>query len=70
MNQCPSHQTTGDGRKRWFSSSIGACEGGELWLGVRQWMISLLGTEKDTPMSGPFAAMVEDRFYRRRILPL
>jgi len=38
VNQYPSYLTTWEGRKRWFSSSIGACEGGGLWLGVRQWI--------------------------------
>jgi len=70
VNQYPSHLTTWEGRKRWFSSSIGACKGGVLWLGVRQWMSSVLGTEEDTPMSRPFAAMVEKRLCKRDMLPV
>jgi len=70
VNQYPSHLTTWEGRNRWFSSSMGACEGGVLWLGVHQWMSSVLGTEKDTPMSWPLASMVEKRFCRQRMLPL
>jgi len=49
---------------------MGAVEGGYLWLGVRQWTNSVLGTEKDTPMSRPFADMVEKCSCRRRTLPL
>ena len=37
---------------------MGAIEGGDLWLGVRQWMSSVIGTEKDTLMSRPLAATV------------
>jgi len=70
VNQYPSHLTTWEGRKRWPSSSIGAFEGGVLWLGVRQWMSSVFGTEKETPMSRPFVAMVEKRVCKRRMLPL
>jgi len=49
---------------------MGAADLGVLWLGVRQWMSSVLGTEKETPMSRPFAEMVENMFCRRRMLPL
>jgi len=49
---------------------MGAGEGGVLWMGVRQWMSSVLGTEKETPMSWPFAVMEEKRLCRRRTLPL
>ena len=38
VNQYPSHLTTLEGWKRWPSSSMGAIQGGDLWLGVRQWM--------------------------------
>ena len=48
----------------------GGCSGGVLWLGVRQWMSSVLGTEKDTPMSRPLAAMVVKSLCRLRMLPL
>jgi len=70
VNQYPSHLTTTEGRKRWPSNSIRALEGGDLWLGVRQWISSVLGTEKDTPMSRPLFAMVEKSLCRRRMLPL
>ena len=70
MNQDPSHLTTPEGRKRWSSSSIGVVEGGVLWLGVRQWISSVLGTEKDTPRSRPLAAIVEYSLCRRRTLLL
>jgi len=70
VNQYPSHLPTLEGWKRWPSSLIGAVEGGVLWLGVRQWISSVLGTEKDTPMSRPLVAMVEKSRYRRRMLPL
>jgi len=33
-------------------------------------MISVLGTEKDTPMFRPLVAIVENRFCRRRMLLL
>ena len=49
---------------------MGAVEGGVLRLGVRQWMSSVLGTEKDLPMSRPFAAMVEKSFCKWRMFPL
>jgi len=70
VNQYPSHLTTLEGSKRWRSSPMGVVEGGVLWLGVRQWISSVLGTEKDTSMSRPFAAMVEKSPCRRRMLPL
>jgi len=69
VNQYPSHLTTLEGRKRWPSSSMGANEGGDLWLGVRLWMSSLFGTEKDTPMSPPLAATVLKSLYSLRMLP-
>jgi len=58
VNQYPSHLTTLEGWKRWPSNSMGAVEGGDLWLVVRQWRSSVFGTEKDTPMSRPLAATV------------
>jgi len=70
VNQYPSHLTTLDGWKRCPSRSMGAIEGGDLWLGVRQWMSSVLGTEKDTPMSRPFAATVLRSLCSLRMLPL
>jgi len=70
VNQYPSYVTTPEGRKRWPSNSIVAFEGGVLWLRVRQWISSAFGTEKDTPMSRPFAAMVEKSPCRQRMLPL
>ena len=70
MKQYPSHLKTLEGWKRWPSSSIGAVECGVLWLGVRQWITSVLGTEKDTPMSRPLAAMVKKSTYRWRMLSL
>jgi len=63
VNQNPSPLTTWEGRKRWFPSSIGSCEGGVLWLEGRQWTSSALGTEQDRPMSRPLAAMVEKRLF-------
>ena len=70
VNLYPSHFTIFEGWKRWPSSAIGAVEGGVLWLGVRQWMSSVLGAEKDMPMSRPFAAMVEKALCSWRMLPL
>jgi len=72
VNQYPSHLTTLEGWKRWPSTSIEAVEGarGVLWLGVRQWMSSVLGTENDTPMSWPLAAMVVKSLCRLCKLPL
>jgi len=49
---------------------MGAVDRGVLWLGVRQWMSSVLGTEKETPMFRPFVDMVVKSPCRRRILPL
>jgi len=49
---------------------MGAVEGGVLWLGVRQWTSSVLGTENDTPMSRPLPDVVEKSCCRRRMLPL
>jgi len=70
VNQYSSHLTTLEGWKSRPSSSIGAVEGGVLWLGVRQWMSSVFGTEKDTPMFGPLVAMVEKCLCKRRMFPL
>ena len=70
VNQYPSHLTTSEGRNRWPSSSMEAVEGGVLWLGVRQWMSSVFGTEKDTPMFWPFVDMVWKSSCRRRMLLL
>jgi len=49
---------------------MGALDGGVLWLGVRQWISSVLGTENETPMSRPLADMVVKIFCRRRMFPL
>jgi len=49
---------------------MGAVEGGVLCLGVRQWISSVLRTEKDTPMSRPLADRVEKSYCRRRMLSL
>jgi len=70
VTEYPSHLNTLEGRQSWSSSSIGAVEGGALSLGVRQWRSSVLGTEMDTAMSRPFAAMVEKGPCRRRMLSL
>ena len=69
-NQYPSHLTTLEGWKRWPSSAMGAIEGGDLWLGVRQWMSTVFGTEQDTPMSRPLAATVLKSLSSLRMLPL
>jgi len=68
--QYPSHLTTLEGWKRWPSSSMGAIEGGDLGLGVRQWMSLVFGTEKDTPMSRPLAATVSKTLWSLWMLPL
>jgi len=60
VNQYHNHLTTWEGWQIYPSGSMGAVEGGDLWLGVRQWTSSVLGTEKDTPMSQPLVAMVEE----------
>jgi len=70
VNQYPSHLTTLESWKRCPSSSMGAIEGGDLRLGVRQWMSSVFGTEKDTPMSRPLAATVLKILCSLRMLPL
>jgi len=70
VNQYSSHLTTPEGWKRWSSSSIGAVDGGVLWLGVRQWISSLLGTEKETPISRPFVDMMEKSPCRWRMFSL
>jgi len=70
VNQYPSQLTTLEGWKRWPSSSMGAVEQGVLWLGVSQWISSVLGTEKDMPMSRPLFTMVENSSCRLRMLPL
>jgi len=70
VNQYPSHLTTLEGWQRWPSSSIGAAEGGVFWLAVRQWISSVLATEKDTPLSRPFAAMMEKSLRSWHMLPL
>jgi len=69
VNQYPNHLTTWEGWKKCPSSSMGAIEGGVLWLGVRQWISSVLGTEKETPMSRPLVVMVEKSPWSRRIFP-
>jgi len=70
VNQYPSHLTTLEGWKRWPSSSMRAIEERDLWLGVRQWMRSLFGTEKDMPMSRPLAATLLKSLWSLRMLPL
>jgi len=70
VNQYPTNLTTLEGKKRGPSISIEGFEGGVLWLGVHQWMSSVLGPEKDTPMSWAFAGMREKNPCRRRMLPL
>ena len=70
VNQYPGQLTTLEGWKRWPSSSIAAVLRVVFWLGVRQWISSILGTEKDTPMPRPFAAMVEKSLCRQRMFPL
>jgi len=70
VNQYPSHLMRWEGWKNCPPSSIGAVEGGVLWLRVRQWMSSVLGTEKETPMSRPLEAMVEKGPWSRRMFPL
>jgi len=40
---------------------MGAFDRGVLWLGVRQWMSSVLGTEKETPMSRPLCDKVVNK---------
>jgi len=49
---------------------MGAIEGGDLWLGVHQWMSPVFGTEKDRAMPRPLAAIVLKRFCSLRMLPL
>ena len=66
----PSHLTTLEGWKRWPSSSMGAIEGGDLWLGVCQWVSSVVGTEKDTPISRPLAGTVLKSLCTLQMLPL
>jgi len=70
VNQYPSHLTTLEGWKRCPSRSMGAIEGVDLGLGVRQWMSSVFGTEKDTPMSWPLAAILLKRPCSLRMLAL
>jgi len=70
VNQYLSHLTTLESWKRWPSSSIEAIQGGDIWLGVRQWLSSVFGTEKDTPMSRPLAATVSKSLCSLRMLPL
>ena len=70
VNQYPSYLRTLEGWKRWASSSMGAIVGGDLWLGVRKWMSSVFGTEKDTPMTRPLAATVLKSLCNLRMLPL
>ena len=70
VNQYPSHLTTLEGWNRWPSSPMRAIEGGDLCLGVRQWISSVFGTEKDTPMSLPLAATVLKSPCSLRMLPL
>jgi len=64
VTQYSSHLTTLEGWKRCSSSSIGAVEVRVLWLGVCQWIGLVLGTEKDTPISRPFAAMIQKSYCR------
>jgi len=70
VNQYPSLPTTLEGWKRWPCSSMGAMVGGDLWVGVRQWMSSVFGTKKDTHMSRPLAAIVLKMLCSLRMLPL
>jgi len=61
VNQYPSQLTTVDGWKRWPSKSMGAIEWGDLWLGVRQWMSSVVGyREGDAYVSVLRADRVEE----------
>lgn len=67
----PSHLTTWVGWKTRPPREIGAREGGEsLWLGVRQWMSSVLGMENSTSRERPLRARVLKTPYRRRMLVL
>src|ERR1700712_3649632 len=64
-NQYPSHLTTCLGRKSWPSRAMGAWEGGVLWLGVRQWISSVLGVENSTLMSFALEVREAYRLWRR-----
>jgi len=44
VNQYPRNLITLEGWKRWPPSLMGAVEGEFLWLGVRQWISSVLRT--------------------------
>ena len=70
VNPYPNHLMTWEGWKNCPSSSMGALEGGVLWLRVRQWMSSILGTKKETPMSRPLVAMVEKSPWSHHMFPL
>jgi len=70
VNTDPNHLTTLEEWKRGPSSSMGAVEKGVHCLVVCQWMSSVSGTEKDTPMSWPLAAIVENSLCSWRMLPL
>jgi len=70
VSQYPSHLTTREAEKRGPSSSIGAAEWADRWLGVHQWISSVLGTEKETPRFLPLSAMVVKSPWRQRMLPL
>jgi len=55
LNQSPSHLTSPMGVKTDPSRWIGALQMGALSLFVRQWISSVLGTEKLTPSLAPLA---------------
>jgi len=61
---------TPEGWKRDLSKEMGALECGDLWKGVRQWMSSVFGTEKETPISLPFLEMLVRSLCRRRMFSL
>ena len=69
-SQYPSHLTTPAGWKTWPSRVIGARAGGDLSHGVRQWMSSVFGTEKETSSSEAFWESLSKRRCSRRMLDL
>jgi len=70
VNEYPSHLATWEGWKSCPSSSMGAVEREVIWLGVCQWMSSVFGTEKNTPMLRPPVSNVEKGFCNWCMFPL
>ena len=70
-NQYPSQRSLSEGEKIWPSRATGGergVPGGSLWTGVRQWISSVLGTEKSIFLAWAIARIVPKAAWRKRKL--